>query len=209
MTWKPNRRRGAGIAAVGAGVLCIGGALFPALGQGSEFSQEILLLTLTALAVIFYTYLTFIGLEDGREAENRRIDRERKAWALVLLQDISFLTAWLSAYSKEETPIGTPPKTPLLKRALDHVSLFPPEVGLSMSYLATDLDELHQLYRYIGHSTPDGQAVSRETVNQAAEGTAESANGLVRDLVEMVGPDAIKGERVADDPEVKTLLGEG
>ena len=144
-------------------------------------------------------------MEDARGAEDKRIRRERDAWGLVLLREAIFLKAWLKGYSTAPILGGTPPKTPLFKRALDHVSLFPAEVAAAISFVSTDIDELHELYRTSGGITPAGQEVTLDTVKEAA-GTAEKGvDGLVAELEAMVGPQAYR--LIGRDPNAKKLKG--
>lgn len=175
-----------GTLALAAGAACIIGSLIPVFHPGA-YDTQVFLTTLTALAVIAYTYLTYAGLEEARLVDQRRESRESSAWSAMLMVQGVPLEAWLLAYSRTETITEPPPKEPLLKRALDRAPILPTLIVTDLADLAVDLDHLHSEYQEFLRDRSETRDGRVKTILEIAEAAAKTTAGLLLDLDKEMG----------------------
>ena len=130
--------------ALGATGVAVALAVAPVMGAPATYDAGVAVLTATLIAVIWYTRWTFEAVRLSRTAEERRREAEAAGWEAALREELTalhgLLDEWIQATSTREYKALRPPRSPTVKRALDHAHLFGAQTAHCLARVATSID---------------------------------------------------------------------
>lgn len=149
---KPGTRLPVGLA-LAAGLLGLVLALWPAVNGSRQYSPTVAVTLVTGWAVIAYTCISYLALQETRTRDERERERVRDSLSAALASELKRLDGRMEEFGDDWFYWGTTsrqPIAPVLRAALDRVDLFEPREASHMA----ELHEIVVMLRWLADELP-------------------------------------------------------
>jgi hypothetical protein len=110
-------------------------------GAHPRYSPEVAVLTVTLIAIIWYTAFTYETLTFARERDLQELRRARASLATALLSELRWLYSILEDFARGQALHGEI-ATPVLDSALQQATLFTPDTNDRLAHVITAIRRL-------------------------------------------------------------------